>query len=154
MACHSCLKTGQYPSTGRGYSAPSPLGHRWVEWMGSWWVAFHRWRQFSRCPRVPPVRPVGLCRHSQKVGDRTREGRDDVDIIHQCLHCCTQCGPGQQFAKELVGILVNFPQEIDHEDGSNPVLKEPLVGVQCILQSQHPLHVGHPSPNKTSRRRT
>ena len=93
MACHSCVKTGQYPSTDRGYSAPSPLGHRWAEWMGSWWVAFHCWRRFSRS-----IRLVGLRWHAQKVGDRTREGCADVDIIHQCLHCRMQCGPGQRFA--------------------------------------------------------
>ena len=95
---------------------------------------------FPGAPGVPPVRLEGLRRHAQKFGDWTREGRFDVDVIHQCLHCCTQCGTGQRFSisppftsdKELAGILVHLPQEVDHEDGSNPVLEEPLVAVTPI----------------------
>ncbi len=39
---------------------------------------------------------------------------------------------------------MDLPKEVDHEDWSNPVLKEPLMRVQCISQLQYPLHVGAP----------
>ncbi len=67
-------------------------------------------------------------------------------------HRRPQCGLGKRFpflppltsGKELAGVLVDLPQEVDHEDWSNPVLEEPFVGVQCILQLQYSLHVGAP----------
>ncbi len=40
--------------------------------------------------------------------------------------------------------MVDLPQEVDHEDWSNPFLEESLVGVQRISQLQYPLHVGAP----------
>ncbi len=75
-----------------------------------------------------------------------------MPVILQCGHCRPQCGMGKWFPvfpsltsdKELTGILVYLPQEVDHEDGGNSILEEPLVGVLCISQPQYPLHVGAP----------
>jgi hypothetical protein len=37
--------------------------------------------------------------------------------------------PSLTFDKELAGFLVDLPQEVDHEDGGNSTLEEPLLGV-------------------------
>ena len=49
-----------------------------------------------------------------------------------------------QPTKKLVGVLVDLPQQVNHEARSDSVLEEPLVRVQCIPQLQYPLHVRTP----------
>ena len=39
---------------------------------------------------------------------------------------------------------MDLSQQVNHEDRSDPVLKEPFVRVQCIPQPHYPLHVRTP----------
>ncbi len=102
---------------------------------------------------IPPVGLDGWCGRSQKLCHRTCERHIDVVVIHQCLHHGSQfTRPGEWFAvlppltanKELAGVLVDLPQQVNHEDRSDSVLEEPFVRVQCVPQPQYPLHVGTP----------
>ncbi len=51
-------------------------------------------------------------------------------------------------SKELMGILVDLQQKVDHEDWSYWVHEEPIMEIQHILQLQHPQHVGAPIPEQ------
>ena len=82
----------------------------------------------------------GVFPRSQEIHRWACEGHLDVHIVHQGCHHGLQRQTGKGLillllfasVEELPGILMDPPQHIDHQCGSDPALQESFVVVQSV----------------------